>query len=152
MSRDFISITKNGDLADILHLKVGVMQNAISNCNNFLKIKTLFFTKLSKKLKSVMTNYKLHCEIFFFWPETFSSAKSSPVAGFTLHTASCTLHTTHCTCICTCTCTLHTTKWTLHTAHQVFILHVAHLSLHSAHSQKLLEFEVKLEVAKITLI
>ena len=38
------------------------------------------------------------------------------------------------------------------TAHHTVILHVAHLSLHTGHSQKLAELGLKMVVAKLTLI
>ena len=61
------------------------------------------------------------------------------MAESTQHNVHCTLYTTHWTwtrtCTWTCTCTLHTTHWTLHTAHHTFILHGAHLSRHTVFSQ-----------------
>ena len=84
------------------------------------------------------------------------SAKYLPVTCRTLHTAQCTVYTTHSTCTCKCTCyctwTLHTSHWALHTAHRTFILHVAHLSLHTADSQKLAELGLKMVVAKLAFI
>ena len=47
---------------------------------------------------------------------------------------------------------LHTSQWALHTALHTFILHVTHLSLHTAHRQKLAELVLKMMVAKWTLI
>ena len=38
--RDFISIARNIDMADILHSEGGVTQNASSNCNQIFQIKT----------------------------------------------------------------------------------------------------------------
>ena len=64
------------------------------------------------------------------------------------------LHTTHCTCTCTSTsigtCSRHTTQWKLITSHHKFILHVAHLWLHNAHSRKLLELKMKMGVGKLS--
>ena len=70
-----------------------------------------------------------------------STAKSSSLAGSTLHPAHCTVYITHCTCTWKCpwiwTCTLHTTSWTLYTAHHMFKVHFANLSLHTAGIQNL---------------
>ena len=46
---------------------------------------------------------------------------------------------------------LHTEKRTLHTENHMFILHVAHLSFQTAHSQKLRELGLKMAVEKLTL-
>ena len=120
-------------------------------CKMHLQIKIRFFRKSFQKLKSKMTKCKLHYGFTFVLLKFFlkvnqlrnqiQTAKYSPVAGSTLHTEHCTLHATHCTCTwsctCTCTCTFHTTHWTLHTAYRMFILPVAHLSLHTANIQNL---------------
>ena len=45
-------------------------------------------------------------KISFYLTYLISTAKSSPVAGSTLHTAHCTLHTAH--------CSLHSIHWTLY--------------------------------------
>ena len=70
-----------------------------------------------------------------------STAKSSYLAGSTLHPAQCTqhLHTAPSTCKCPWIwiCTLHTTYWTLYTAHHMFIVHFENLSLHTANIQNL---------------
>ena len=51
------------------------------------------------------------------------------------------MYITHCTSTCKCswiwTCTLHTTYWTLYTAQDMFIVHFADLSLHTANIQNL---------------
>ena len=69
----------------------------------------------------------------------FSTAKFPSFAGSTLHPANCTVYIMHSTCTCKCTgnciCTLHTTHWTLCITHHTFIMHAAHLSLHTVTSK-----------------
>ena len=91
---------------------------------------------------------KLFMKINFYFIYLVSTAKSSSVAGSTLHTEHCKVYTSHytCTCKCTCvfTCTLHSTHWTLYTAGHKCILNAAHLSFQTENILNLREWHSKL--------
>ena len=60
------------------------------------------------------------------------------------HPAHCTLHTSpaHEQCKCTYPLTFHTTYWTLHTTHNMFILPVANFFLHTANIQNIVALKI----------
>ena len=71
-----------------------------------------------------------------------STAKSSSVAGSTLHIAEDTLHTTHTPANAPASAPAQNTHWILYTACHILILNSEHLSLHTENinKQKMLEW------------
>ena len=94
MHTDLILVTKNVDLADILHLEL----SSFSKYNIYLQSD---FSNKNLKTKSMMTKYKLLYWVKFVLAKNIlkvkqiqiSTALSLPVACSTLHIAHCTLQT-----------------------------------------------------------
>ena len=89
--------------------------------------RTIIFSKMLR-LKCQFENLAGICIILLFISlyallNYKSTAKSSSLALSTLHLAHCTVYIMHCTCTWIWTYSLHTTHWTLYSAHHMFILY-----------------------------